>query len=317
MEIKGFVKEGNFYKGNLHSHTINSDGKLTPLESTELYKSEGYDFISFTDHDVYTDYSNELNDEDFIIIPGVEASALLLKEGLDRPLKVHHFLGLLKSTTSLKHMEKLNVPVYYDSWDGLSVAQELNDFLVSKGLLTVYNHPSWSRVTQQEYIGLNNINGIEIYNFGTEIESGTGFDISGYDAACRSGKYLNCFATDDNHNHLLEDSCGGWICVKANALTCESIMEAIEAGSFYSSSGPVIYDWGIKDGVVYIETSDAHMVHFISGDLVNYGKTELAGYNITDVNNHWQFKLDPLAKYVRCEVVDIYGRKAWTNIIAL
>lgn len=33
----GFKEEGNWYKGNLHSHTVDSDGCLTPGEAVELF----------------------------------------------------------------------------------------------------------------------------------------------------------------------------------------------------------------------------------------------------------------------------------------
>ena len=41
---------GNWYKGNLHSHTVNSDGFLTAKEVIARYAEEGYDFIAITDH---------------------------------------------------------------------------------------------------------------------------------------------------------------------------------------------------------------------------------------------------------------------------
>ena len=39
-----------WYKGNLHTHTTNSDGAYTPEETIALYKSKGYDFLALTDH---------------------------------------------------------------------------------------------------------------------------------------------------------------------------------------------------------------------------------------------------------------------------
>lgn len=39
-----------WYKGNLHTHTTNSDGAYTPEETIALYKSKDYDFLALTDH---------------------------------------------------------------------------------------------------------------------------------------------------------------------------------------------------------------------------------------------------------------------------
>ena len=38
--ITSFPENGQFYKGNLHSHTTNSDGHLTPEEAAALFKSQ-------------------------------------------------------------------------------------------------------------------------------------------------------------------------------------------------------------------------------------------------------------------------------------
>ena len=39
-----------WYKGNLHTHSTNSDGRLSPEEVIGLYREEGYDFLALTDH---------------------------------------------------------------------------------------------------------------------------------------------------------------------------------------------------------------------------------------------------------------------------
>ncbi len=45
-----FDKPGRFYKGNLHSHSTNSEGTLPPKELARLYREAGYDFLAVTDH---------------------------------------------------------------------------------------------------------------------------------------------------------------------------------------------------------------------------------------------------------------------------
>ncbi len=39
-----------WYKGNLHTHSTNSDGRLSPEEVIRLYREEDYDFLALTDH---------------------------------------------------------------------------------------------------------------------------------------------------------------------------------------------------------------------------------------------------------------------------
>ncbi len=87
--VEGFSKTGNWYKGNLHCHSTNSDGKLSPKEVVDLFKENGYSFLCFSDHDIYTDYRSEFDSEDFIILPGLEASVNLFDESGKYRMKVH------------------------------------------------------------------------------------------------------------------------------------------------------------------------------------------------------------------------------------
>ena len=49
-----FAAEGNWYRGNLHLHTSNSDGRLSPEAAVRLYQEHGYDFVAITDHNKLT-----------------------------------------------------------------------------------------------------------------------------------------------------------------------------------------------------------------------------------------------------------------------
>ena len=74
--IKFFPEHTNWYKGNLHSHTTNSDGAWTPDEAVENYKANGYAFLCLSDHNLYTDYRYKYNSDLFLILPGTEIAAL-------------------------------------------------------------------------------------------------------------------------------------------------------------------------------------------------------------------------------------------------
>ena len=47
--------KGRWYKGNLHTHTLNSDGDSTPHEVATWYREHGYQFLVLTDHNHLTD----------------------------------------------------------------------------------------------------------------------------------------------------------------------------------------------------------------------------------------------------------------------
>jgi len=45
-----FDRPGRFLRGNLHTHSTASDGRLSPEEVCEHYRLAGYDFLALTDH---------------------------------------------------------------------------------------------------------------------------------------------------------------------------------------------------------------------------------------------------------------------------
>ena len=66
-----FSTKGNWYKGNIHTHTTNSDGELSPKDVISLYHGKRYVFLAITDHHKLT-YSEELQKEGLYLIPGEE-----------------------------------------------------------------------------------------------------------------------------------------------------------------------------------------------------------------------------------------------------
>ncbi|MEG2860151.1 MAG: hypothetical protein RSA12_09670, partial [Clostridia bacterium] len=48
--MKLFDEALPFFKGNLHTHTTRSDGKMSPEDVMALYRAHGYDFLALTDH---------------------------------------------------------------------------------------------------------------------------------------------------------------------------------------------------------------------------------------------------------------------------
>ena len=63
-------ESGNFYKANLHCHTVLSDGCLTPEEVKKIYKNEGYSVVAYTDHDILIPHHAELSDDEFLALNG-------------------------------------------------------------------------------------------------------------------------------------------------------------------------------------------------------------------------------------------------------
>ena len=64
MKQFGLKTDGNWYKGNLHLHSTNSDGRKSPEEVAKIYEEHGYQFVAFTEHEHYT-HNQELDHENF------------------------------------------------------------------------------------------------------------------------------------------------------------------------------------------------------------------------------------------------------------
>lgn len=327
-KMEGFSKEGNWYKGNLHCHTTDSDGSLTPAEVVQYYKKEGYDFLAISDHNIFSDYRRDFDCDEFIILPAVEASAVLYKDDSKNRaerLSIHHIHGILgneemqrKAAKGLfSHLQDYPEREYCGSWNGAQVAQELQDDLKAHGCITIYNHPVWSRVREEDFIYTDGLTALEIYNYGTVNESATGFDFLRWDVMLRNGKRIFATASDDNHNDgVVRDSFGGYIMVKAEALNHESMINAIINGNYYSSAGPSIYNWGIENDTAFVECSAVSRVNFMAGNYINAGGSVIAESGKDDITRA-EFPLRGNEQYIRVECIDRYGKTAWSNPIFL
>lgn len=299
-----FKDEGKWYKGNLHLHSTNSDGKLPPVEVAKLYKDKGWNFVAFTDHNFYTD-NREFDDDNFIVIPGVELDTVN-----HEPHRIYHVLGLSMEALNGKQTFANGHRFDRPQWKGMETAQGIIDVLTENNNLTVFCHPNWSRLELEDFVDLKGYAAIEIYNYGSDIDNRTGFSIEYWDSLLRRGRNIWAVATDDAH-HVLNDRCGGWIMVKCDKLSRKDIIQAIKEGSFYSSQGPEIYEYRIIDNEVQIECSPVDAIHVVAYE--SWGHSFIAEENSTITSA--KYKLKGTEKYIRVECVDRFGKIAWTNPI--
>lgn len=300
MNIYPFKGYSNWYKGNLHCHSTVSDGALPPKEVVDLYHSNGWNFLALTEHRIYT-YWQEFDRDDFIIIPGVEISI----EESERP-RCYHLVGISDGNASISHMERLDSLLWY----GPKTVQDSINSLKEKGVQVFLCHPVWSRTEFEDFKDFEDYFGIEIYNHGCEMEDRTGFSTIYWDSLLRRGKKIWGLAVDDAH-HRIKDELGGWVMVKADRLTRKDIISALLEGRFYSSTGPIIYDFGVEDGEVFIECSPVKAIHFVTYEV--RGKSYYADEGKLLTSCRYRIKGEEL--FVRVECVDKYGRIAWTNPI--
>ncbi len=339
MNREGFSKGGNWYKGNLHSHTTNSDGHKTPAEIVEIYKSGGYDFLALTDHDIFSDYRSELGSDNFLIIPALEASIYYITDAdkiqqykdvnltdtweilydehkIPNCNKAHHFNVFQGSEKApFQHLES-KPPLVVIGQDGhADVLQNMVDEYLKMGCFMTYNHPLWSRIVPEDILDVKGFSSIEVYNHMTEEDCGLGADTTYMDLLLRKGVKINAMAADDNHNRGDGyDNYGGYVVVKAEELSLKAIAESLNSGNYYSSSGVEITEFCIENGEVYISCSPVKKINFVVGNRITDGMVvQERGKTITEA----RYTLKGHETYVRVECIGVDGKQAWTNPVYL
>jgi len=317
LDKVAFNNSFDFYKGNLHCHSTVSDGHLNYEEIKHKYKSNGYNFLCYSDHNVFNDMTS-YDDKDFITLPGVEWDCDCVENG--EVFKTHHISGFrgTKEMLSrakeepLKHGEKMPRLVF----KGQETVQEMMQYFKDRGNFCTYNHPLWSCMTPADFGSLEGYAAMEIYNNACNLSSHTSHGDVYWDMLLCAGHRICGVAADDNHNIKTEfpdDSCGGWINVNAPELTHDEVVSAIIEGRFYSSTGPVIKNYGVLDGMVFVECSPVNHINIIAGGGIMLGACYWSENIMDNSLTYAEKKLTGKERYIRIECVDHLGRTAWSN----
>ena len=212
-----FNAPGNWYKGNLHTHTTESDGRLAPAEVVRQYAQRGYQFLAITDHNKRT-----------IVWPSDAAGMLMIPgEELDFRCNGTFHVVAVGTRTALPFTAEQRV--------SLKPAEAFAAIRAAGGEM-ILAHPYWSNEQTEHVLSCGEALGVEVYNHGCEMDNGNGFSISHWDDMLRAKFRTYAFATDDSHHHgrdgeIVADAFGGWIMVKAPSLTQESVSRNSATGS--------------------------------------------------------------------------------------
>lgn len=287
-------KNGNFYKANLHMHTIVSDGKMTPEETKEHYMKNGYSIVAFTDHDIFLPH-NDLTDENFIAINSMEIAVDKEKYcAYPYPFFDTYHLNFYAKDPSLKacpafstkHIgfpnarEYLTDEMLVDEISRRYTSEGVNELIQKSneaGFLISYNHPVWSGQNRDDYIGLEGVWGVEVWNTGCN-RGGYHEHDGAFEDMLREGKNVFPLATDDAHNYA--STCGGWTMVKAEKLDYARVISALEKGNFYASTGPEIHGISIENGILKVDCSSAQKI-VVSCERRNVWQTKSTDYPLT------------------------------------
>lgn len=333
-------KKKNKYKGQLHCHTTNSDGKWSVDKTMTKYSEAGYDFITITDHNFITEEPTDLH-------------------GM---VWIGNSLEDTNNRAGYQHCNIIGAKSVVGKYDGYTnsntVGSMINDYVKNQGAILQYNHPDDTVV----YVSNNDLdnmpNGIsliEIYNscdiaWKKTVSKKSDLPLTGNKLNdmfyCEEDgkKYFNRNFRDGMTNvwevtetrepveqergfvHLLDagkkvfgtatDDCHfdctfnyGWIQVFANSRSKNAIMNGLLSGNFYASCGVELSDISVEDGqyIVNVENGENAIITF-------YGE----GMKVLKVCNGTNavYEFDGTEKYVRA-TIQIGDNKAWTQPVWL
>jgi hypothetical protein len=299
-----------WYRGNLHTHTINSDGDSPPYDVMAWYKRNGYQFLAITDHNTFTDPALfDTNPNDNFLLIGAEE--------VTNPMTVHVNAIGVKRVIPAQKGETVT-----------AILQASIDAIRAEGGIPLINHPNfrWA-FTAKDMLPLRGVGLLEIASGHPLVNTdGDGIVPSHeqmWDQLLTAGMRIFGVAVDDVHNFREEFSIDranpgrGWVVVRAFALTREAILAALNSGDFYASTGVTLKDIQATPESLTVEIQpDApaasspkrYRVVFVGKD----GRV-LAVSNQNPAS--YQFKGNEA--YVRARIEDSGGRRAWTQPVFL
>lgn len=279
-EVKYLLpKVDRYFKAQLHTHSNISDGTPTPEEMKELYKARGFQILAVTDHNIIADHSR-LNDEDFLMLTGAEYNINQDNDGGNRPwmlCKTYHLNFIAKRPDNLWQPFGPKAPnernqAYWEKADiggmhqvySLKCINGMIEEANRRGFLVSYNHPSWSLQDYTDYAGLKGLWGMEIANYDSfQHGSGDRDNSRVYNDLLSQGNRIFPLGGDDAHGAGCVG--GAWIMVGAKKLEYGAVIDALEKGDFYATTGPEIFELSFCDGKLNIRCSDAQAIVLESG----------------------------------------------------
>ena len=296
--------EGRWYKGNTHTHTIESDGDSPPELVARWYKDHGYDFLVLSDHNVFTDpvALAHLVDTTFLLIPGEEVTSSfeslpvhvngLNLPGLVEPRTAESMVGTIQANVDaireVDGVPHINHPNFRWAFGAAELAQVERD-----KLLEIFNgHPLVHNVGGGGTPGMEEV----------------------WDTLLSAGKRIFAIAVDDAHHFQGEfgrdraNPGRGWVAVKAASRDPSAIMEALEAGRFYASSGVALADVVLSPTRLEVHIAPEGDFRYTTV-FIGAGGRELA----RSTDNPAVYELTEDVGYVRARVTSSMGYHAWTQ----
>ena len=224
--LQAFEQTGRFWRGNIHGHSTNSDGRLEPEEVCRRYRDQGYDFIALTDH-FRPNFNYPISDtrpyrgNGFTTILGAEVHAPETSGGTEW------------------HILAVGLPADFPATTADETGPTLARRCAEAGAFVAIAHPHWYQLTLEDALSIESAHAVEVYNHTCAVNADRADGLVMLDSLLTAGRRLNAIAVDDSH-WKAPDAFGGWVMVKAAENDPDALLDALKSGEFYASQGPGI-----------------------------------------------------------------------------
>ena len=307
------MADQTWYRGNLHTHTTESDGDAEPEAVAAWYKDHGYDFLVLSEHNhlYLLDYGDGNSDSSIpLMIPGEEVTV-----PTDRSDQTPVHVGAIG-------IDRLVEPTFGD--DVATILQANIDDIRDAGGISCINHPSWKWAFDHEPIlKTRGASLMEVFNAATDCNNYP-IPVPGFlspteiwDNVLSAGMSIFGVATDDSHHYHDfspdKDNPGrGWVMVESEALESDALVEAMAAGSFYSSTGVFLAELNSSADEVSLKIRQRphslYLTRFIGSD---------GAIHDEQVGAEVAYRPTGDEGYVRAHVTSSNGHQAWTQPVFL
>jgi hypothetical protein len=295
-----------WFKGNTHTHSLNSDGDSAPDDVARWYREQRYNFLVFTDHNTVTPVDG-LNavfgaPDRFLVIRGEEVTDQV--DGKSVHLNMLGGEGVVSPKGGATRAEALRRDV-----------AAIRD---AHGVISI-NHPNFDwALSAEDLLSGKGAELLEIQNchYMVNNEGGGGQPSAEalWDSMLSAGITIFGVASDDVHElkrPWVKTSARpglGWIVVRAPRLTADAILGAMARGEFYASTGVELTDIQATPQRLAVTIKEQkyarYKVEFIGKGGRLLAEVSASPYRYDVVGNEG---------YVRARIRDSNGQMAWTQ----
>ncbi|HYM49125.1 MAG TPA: hypothetical protein VET65_00995, partial [Candidatus Limnocylindrales bacterium] len=265
-------------KGNLQAATTWGVGRDLPRAVRDFYQAQGYRFLGIADQNTYT-WTDEYQAATMTGVPMVEAS--------------YPFGDLLA--------------LYMDHWRGAASLQGAVDWITREqgfAILAAPQSPA-KPVSDAQALALRNLFAVEVFDARLAATAPAAADATGlWDRMLSHGTHVFAFAGDDLVS-IRETAAGprAFIEVLAAGQDLSALLNSMQQGAFYASTGAAFSDLRLDGKTIRIESAAPATIRFIGrgGRLLSAVDGTNAAYTVHGNEG-----------YVRVELQSQAGR-AWSQ----